>query len=411
MKNKKGFHYTHCIADPLFRQINFYRQSETEPFQPRFSFEDTASHIYLDESAKHITSDKGWRSGKANVGVREGKWYYECKITKGISQDSPQATAHVRMGWGRREANNEAPVGMDAYSYALRDKFGQKVHMARPKDFGQNDFCQGDVIGLEIYLPSEQLHRKVVSGIYNRAVDLDDSPAESHEAPNIVRERVPIHFKTHMLFEQYAYHSCKELEDLVNPAASAMNGMQSDQPQEPSPTHPIPALRTLPHSYIKVYKNGELLGTAFENLLAFLPPASKPAQANRPELYGADDGILGYYPMISVFQGGAAEINLGPNFWYPPPGYNVHDNDDEVDMLGSDQPAKQKTKNTLHTTRATGERYVEQIVEDILYDIIDETHFYQESLISGDDTHTSGTVLAAGGAASGEIRELVQDDE
>lgn len=313
------------------------------------------------------------------------------------------------MGWGRREANNEAPVGIDAYSYAIRDKFGQKVHMARPKDFAGTDFCQGDVIGLEIYLPSEQLHRKVVTGKYNRAVDLDDPPTEYHKAPNIVRERVPIHFKTHMLFEQYAYHSCKELEDLVNPAASALNGLHTDPPPEPSPNHHNPALRTLPHSYIQVYKNGEPLGKPFENLLAFLPPASKPTQANRLELYFADDGMLGYYPMVSVFQGGAAEINLGPNFWFPPPGYNIQDDDDEVDMVGSDQPPKNKSKDTLHTTRAVGERYFEQIAEDIVYDIIDETHFYQENLISGDGSVNSGTV--AGGAAGGEIRELVQDDE
>lgn len=394
----------------MFRQLNFYRQSETEPFSPRFSFEDTAAQIHLDESATHITTEKGWRSAKANVGVREGKWYYECTITKGISKNGEPSSAHVRMGWGRREASNDEPVGRDAYSYAFRDVSAQRVHMARPTDFVANqDLCEGDVIGLEIHLPSEQLHRKVVSGNYNGAVDLDDALSEYQEAPNIVRERVPIHFKTHMLFEQYAYHPCKELEDLTNPAASAV---PTDQPQQPSPTHPSPALRTLPHSYIKIYKNGRLLGKPFENLLAFLPPASKPIQANRPDLYAADDGMLGYFPMISVFAGGAAKINLGPDFLYPPPGYNnPHIDDDEVDMVGSDQPARKKKAKDRHTIRAVGDRYVEQIAEDVIYDIIDEAHFYQDAVLYGDGSDNSGTIPAAAGAASGEIRELVQDDE
>jgi len=71
-------------------------------------------------------------------------------------------------------------------------------------------------------------------------------------------------------------------------------------------------------------------------------------------------------------------VNFGPHFCYPPPGFE--DQDDEVDMIGSDQP----TTSKLQKLRAVGERYDEQIVEDIVYDIVDEVDFWmQDGGVSG----------------------------
>ncbi|KAG0650156.1 Set1 complex component ash2 [Hyphodiscus hymeniophilus] len=419
--NKKNFHYTHCIADPAFPSSLYYRQSESEPFEPRLNFEDTSTHMFLDESGHHVTTNKGFRMAKANVGVREGRWYWECKITSGISkrkrsdahstEESPKG--HVRMGWARREATLDAPVGFDAYSYGLRDVQGQKVYMSRPKDFfpAGEDIREGDVIGLEINLPSEALHRKVVEGHYNPAVDLEDDEPIGIETADIIRDRVPIRFKAHLYFEQIEYHAVKELEELMNPSPviSSTGGLVGAG-QDPSPTHPYPSLRTLPHSNIKIYKNGELIGTAFKNLLGFLPPASKPlAQVGARE--GLDDGMLGYYPAVSVFRGGAAEVNFGPKFWYPPPEY-----DDDVDMTGNPPTSASRR------LRAVGERYQEQIVEDIVYDIVDEVYFWmQDGGVSGKGAtngvvqNTGGVLVPDGMLASGglgfEVKELVQDDE
>lgn len=319
------------------------------------------------------------------------------------------------MGWARREATLDAPVGYDAYSYGLRDVAGQKVFMSRPKDFfpAQEDIREGDVIGLEINLPSESLHRKVVEGHYNPAVDLADDEQIGIETADIIRDRVPIRFKTHLYFEQIEYAATKELEELMNPSpVISSTGGLAGAGQEPSPTHALPPLRTLPHSNIKIYKNGELIGTAFEELLSFLPPSSKP-QAQVGAREGLDDGMLGYYPAVSVFRGGAAEVNFGPDFWYPPPGHNE---DDDVDMIGATKtPVKNKK------LRAACERYDEQIVEDIVYDIVDEVDFWmQDGGVVGKGA-TNGILQApngvaaednAGGALSSEgIRELVQDDE
>ncbi|KAI9782599.1 MAG: hypothetical protein M1839_004844 [Geoglossum umbratile] len=382
--NRKGFRYIHCVADPAFPSSHYYRQSETEPFTSCISFEDSSPHILFDQSAKQITTEKGFRMARANVGVREGRWYWECRITSGIGGTGPESAeastgtdgqannhtvrsgGHIRLGWARREANLEAPVGFDAYSYGLRDVAGQKVHQSRPKNFfpAGEDISEGDVIGLEINLPSLAMHRKVVEGHYNPAVDVNDD-VEDHgaEAPDIIRDRIPVPYKNNNYFEEVEYQPTKDLEDLMNPsplaASSVGNGAAAGPP--PNPTHPLVPLRTLPNSSIKIYKNGKFVGIPFTDLLSFLPPASKPlAQPGTRE--GLDDGMLGYFPAISVYRGGAAEVNLGPDFWNPPP------EDQDVDTMG--------TETRVKKLRPVCERYNEQIAEDITYDLVDEVDFW-----------------------------------
>lgn len=403
---------------------------------------------------------------RANVGVREGRWYWECKILSGVrppTQDptvppSPEDGGHVRVGWARREASLDTPVGFDAYSYGLRDVTGQKIHMSRPKDFMSSNasFCEGDVIGLEITLPSLSLHRKVVEGVYNKAVDITDDldPSLPTETPNIIRDRVPIRYKSHLYFEQFEYHSLKDLEELMNPSPvlSSTSNINLTIPP-PNPNHTLPTLRTLPFSSIRIYKNGLFVGTPFTDLLAFLPPASKPLnQVGARE--GLDDGMLGYFPAISVFRGGCAEVNFGPDFWFPPSDLISNSEEDDVDMLSTDPPV-----NTLTGTkefvggrsgrlRGMGERFNEQIAEDVLYDILDEVDFWAqdggntENIRTGEKGATmlrsagleAGEVISAvngrlgvledgdlggegfgsgglGGGGTGEIKELVQEEE
>ncbi|KAL2889682.1 Set1 complex component ash2 [Ceratocystis lukuohia] len=424
--NKRGYHYTRCIADPLFPSSNYYHHTEAPPYGPHMSIEDSAMHVYFDRSCRHVTTDKGFRMAKANVAIREGRWYWEVRITKGIPRRAKKdkerekdknkdvGGPHVRVGFARREASLDAPVGFDAYSYGIRDKEGHKVHMSRPKPFlaPGEDIEEGDVLGLEIYLPTENLQRKVLAGQYNPAVDSDQAPAsnspESAEAPNIVRDRIPIRFKSHLYFEQIDYHSTRELEDLMNPAptGSIKAGTPGTTPmsstvEKPNPNHPQAALRTLPGSYIKVYKNGKPMGTAFDNLLCFLPPASKPMQqAGVRE--GLDDGTLGYYPAVSVFRMGAAETNFGPNFWFPP--------EDYVEPQASTSVWKTRA-GKLKILRPLSERLTEQIIEDTVYDLVDEVDFWLQD--GGGPRGASSSKIEVGaeeGAVDNEIKELVQDD-
>ena len=378
---------------------------------------------------------------RANVGVREGRWYWECKILSGVKSTNHEngdagnldSGGHVRLGWARREASLDTPVGFDAYSYGLRDVAGQKVHMSRPKDFmpAGEEIRTGDVIGLEINLPSLNLHRKVVEGSYNKAVDVsDDVEPSNSEAPDIIRDRLPIRHKAHLYFEQYEYHSTKELEELMNPSpVITANGPVTTKP--PDPNHAMVSLRTLPFSSIQIYKNGRLIGTPFTNLLAFLPPASKPP-GSMGTRDGVDDGTLGYYPAVSVFRGGAAEANFGPDFWYPPAELLPAD----TEMSGTDS-AHQPSNNSSTSQKKLiplSERYNEQIAEDIVYDIIDEVDFWMqdggsreaETGVPSDVPRAFGPADSAapsvgavavdlggigGNGQTEEIREVVQEEE
>ena len=196
----------------------------------------------------------------------------------------------------------------------------------------------------------------------------------------------------------------------------------------PNPNHPQPALRTLPFSSIKVYKNGELLGTPFADLLAFLPPASKPLnQAGARE--GLDDGMLGYFPAVSVFRGGAAETNFGPNFWYPPPEFSTSEDIEMADALDPTMnPTTRKPIAGQHSRlRAMNERFDEQIAEDVTFDLIDEIDFWWQdgkeeegpmrglgdqrlAALGPVDPNAPEVAVAEIGDMGGDIKEIIQED-
>ncbi|KAF2817059.1 uncharacterized protein BDZ99DRAFT_492962 [Mytilinidion resinicola] len=411
--NKKGYRYTHCVADPHFRHKQFYRQSDSRPYGPRMSHEDCDKWFHFDESASMVTNEKGWRMGRGNVVAREGRLYYEVKVVKGIPTDGPPALKHtenghpiaqphVRMGWARREAPLDAPVGFDGYSYAITDLRLETMHRSRaskifkplPKGTKSKyakarpphgkpspveyitdmDVREGDVIGLEIQLPSLSMHRKVVEGIYNPAVDIGDGfdvgphssgprdPLNMDRPLDIIRDRIPVPYKGNFYFEQLDYVATKPMESYSDRGPTPKTVL--------SPNHDDPPLRSLPHSAIKVYKNGKDVGIAFENLLAFLPPASAPSAPAGARL-GFDDGMVGYFPCIAAFCGGIAQVNFGPDFWCPPE--EIVNQSKDVDMAGSDANDAIPEGRKL---RAIGDRYKEQIAEDVVWDIIDEVDFF-----------------------------------
>lgn len=415
--NKKGYRYTHCVADPMFRHKQFYRQSEVPPYGARMSYEDTDRWIHFDDSASVITNEKGWRMARANVVAREGRMYYEVKILRGIPREGPRTTVdartgqvlpgpHIRMGWARREAPLDAPVGFDSYSYGVSDTRFEATHRSRasklfkplpkgakskhmkarpphgrpmPIEYVMDqEICEGDVIGLEIQLPALSLHRKVVDGIYNPAVDLGDgfdAPQTAQDQWNqekpfdIIRDRIPVPYKGNFYFEQ--------LDFVCSKAAESYHERIPVPKISPSPNHNEVSLRSLPYSHIKIYKNGKEMGIATEELLAFLPPASQPsAEAIKAGArVGYDDGAVGYFPAVSAYHGGIAQVNFGPDFWYPPEEL-MKQREKETPMsgiasAGADVPQGRKL-------RAIGDRYKEQIAEDVTWDIIDEVDFFSQ---------------------------------
>ncbi|ETN46763.1 uncharacterized protein HMPREF1541_00952 [Cyphellophora europaea CBS 101466] len=289
-------------------------------------------------------------------------------------------------------------------------------HMSGEGGRDPGDLVPGDVVGLMITLPPLEVQKKVVEGTFNPAdyPDLKCGPAvvkskkgtagrKMSKVPgkpkdkdtetsrtredgtkrlqsssllraslkpistlslppdiDVIRDRNPF------IFKGMSYYECPEYTphpDLSRTTLNAKNksinpetGKKYDLHTEPHPNHELPHLRTLPGSKIELWVNGQYHGVVWEHLFAFLPPASSIEKSSRSIVYGdVDDGLLGYYPAISHYTGGAVECKFDGPWWY---GYQ-------------DGPARPQC-------RPIGERYQEQIVEDFVSDMVDEV--YQEQL-------------------------------
>jgi COMPASS component BRE2 len=305
------------------------------------------------------STDRGFRSARANVSVREGTWYYEIKVERGDGDigvgkgtgGGEVPNAHVRVGWGRREAILDAPVGLDAYSYGLRDVGCEKVHLSRRKPYGDpsRHFKTGDIIGCLITLPPRPKveHR-----------DISD--------PAVIRRtRAPLKFKGQMYLESEEYRPAREMEakvdregklvreaeeaarlatidtnieDMEGQGAKISKGKGKSKQKQTSKTKSkavVSAINevdrtptTLPGSSISFYLNGQPINDepAFKDLYDFipLPPLSGTVHSAPHKKFEPvkglqhDDGTLGYYPMISVFGRGKLKVNFGPE-WHAPP--------------------------------------------------------------------------------------------
>jgi len=478
-ENKKGYRYQRAIADPLFSHKQYYRNTSPKPHGARLSFEDADKWMHFTTNALMTTNEKGWRMVRANVCAREGTLYYEVKIRKGVPAEGPDPAAEgpqpfVRFGWARREAPLDAPVGFDGYSYGITDMRFETMHRSRPGKFfhpkkqaknkakslgagptpvvlapEDQHVKEGDVIGMEIQLPSLSLQQKVVSGVYNPAVDVGDGfndinappiPGPDEQVPDVIRDRIPVAYKGNSYFEIIDHVQTRPMEVYsdrttnlttlsTQPGATAGAGKDTIK-QVPNPNHEHAPLRTLPHSAIRVYKNGKPIGTAFENLLAFLPPASQPSKQHGAREGGFDDAMTGYFPAISCFFGGTAEVNFGDGktgFWAPPahirntkvpvPVREHHDSTQDVEMRdappgsgggGGGERGRQQGWRPGKECRPVGERYKEQVAEDVVYDVIDEVDFFVQD--GGYEGKAGQGALDAGEGSGGRQRSRLREE-
>lgn len=349
--NRRGYKYKPCRPNPLFKS-NLYSTTELPPYKVRPSYFDRAGGIIFNDDVDTVSTHQGWQSVRLNVGIREGTYYFEFDVING----GGDANAHVRVGIARKEASLEAPVGFDGYGYGIRDLTGHKMTLSRPKEFmtehGHSGFGSGDTIGFLVHLPPLHEHRKAVADYINtikedppkkkKKKDVDPELFNRHN--NIVRDQIPIKYKSALYYEQFEYTPTNQMDHLLNPVT--VFGEKAVLEKRASDTVP-----KIPGSRIDVYKNGELIDTMFENLYSFLPATyyqlnesiSNVKQLANPAYNDTDDGTLGYYPMMSVFSRGVVKLNAGPDFKYPVP-----------------------------KAKALSERYDEHVVEEWLLDLIDE---------------------------------------
>jgi len=338
--NRVGFRYVPAGIKPPGHAAPC-RTIESNPTCFRVSWEDRSPFLKVTKDGLGIAGSKGFRSARCNAPIREGKWYMEVKILHGggehISEESHREGSHVRLGWGRREASLNGPVGLDGYSYGYRDKTGEKVTLSRPRPYGR-PFGTGDVVGMYISLPPRRQPDK----------------KDPHDPAHLKRERIPIDLKGQEVFEILEYPVSKEMSSLMDYSgkttssasvpSSSKKIANGKLPERNGPavsgTKPVtPTLRplpTLPDSRIAFFVNGECQGVAFENLYDYLPLRQTEAQKanSRKRLRDGvkehkenpfDDGTLGYYPFISLFNDASVRLNPGPDFEFPPP--------DDIDAL------------------------------------------------------------------------------
>jgi COMPASS component BRE2 len=378
--NHNGFRYTPACGGPPGAALAV-RTGESEPRMFRASWEDRNPSIRLTSDGLGLAGADGFRSVRANVPIREGRWYLEVLVEDGGGAQPPDSKraqgAHVRLGWARREATLGGPAGMDGYAYAYRDATGERVTLSRPKPYGV-PYGPGDVIGLYISLPPL------------RAADPEDptDPAHPH------RERIAIQLGKYTYFESKEYPVAKEMRELADkgelvppeptplPPKPKGGGPRARSAKAVKPPPPPRTLPTLPGSRLAFFVNGKCQGTAFRDLLDFRPLRAAPAgtggrrrdkrrehlQAHRDNPF--DDGTLGYYPLLSLFNGARVRLNPGPDFRYPPPA----DIDSVLDALDAGKETPVPQRDSSCTWRPACERYEEYVAEQAALDEVDELH-------------------------------------
>ncbi|KAH9643237.1 hypothetical protein HF086_012899 [Spodoptera exigua] len=182
--NKDGYRYILAEPDPHapFRQLK------------------------ISEDRLAVTGDKGYCMVRATHGVSRGSWYWEVCV-----EEMPEGAA-TRLGWGRRYANLQAPLGYDKFGYSWRSRKGTRFHESKGKHYS-NGYGEGDTLGFLIVLPES---------------------ATTKYTPNTYKDRPLVKFKSHLYYE-----------DKDNIQESLNN------------------LKPLPGSKIYYFKNGECQGEAF----------------------------------------------------------------------------------------------------------------------------------------------------
>jgi COMPASS component BRE2 len=333
--------------------------------------------------------------------VREGDWFWEFQIERAGGQGGRNEGrgdgqgSWVRVGVGRRESGLNAPVGVDGYSYGIRDKTGDKVHQSHTTSYGK-PFKSGTTVGVYLSLPP----RTATDDTTTTTTDNNPSSSSARDPRRIMRKRVPILYKNQLYFEQLEYTSSKEMDELLvdpilkqkqlkaqeeeakkkknkkNPGTRIHDGDSNSGSNKNQNLPPMRELPIIPRSKLGFWIDGEFQGKAFENLFDFIPlmkhakkEHQKKEKTNRLVTENHhDDGTTGYYPFVSVFGGGTVTLNSGEQgFKFPPSRQDIASLlDDEV------QQDREEEGRTSVRWKPLCERYQEFYTEQTRLDDLDE---------------------------------------
>lgn len=381
--NRVGFRYVPAGINPM-GYTTPCRTIESNPTAFRVSWEDRSPFVKVTQDGLCLCGGTGFRSARCNAPITEGRWYMEVRILHGggehVSEDGKREGSHVRLGWGRREAPLNGPVGLDGYSYGYRDKTGEKVTLSRPRPYGRA-YGTGDVVGMYISLPP-----------FRKA-----SKKDPHDPAHIKRERIPIDLKGQEVFEMLEYPQSKEMTSLMDYSGKSTNSasvpsiakktVSGKIPDRGGPSSvskpnnvPLRPLPTLSGSRVAFFVNGECQGTAFQDIYDYLQlrqtETSRKAKEKKRMREGVkehrenpfNDGSLGYYPFISLFNDACVRLNPGPDFDFPPPA--------DIDaLLDNTEPKEPKER----TWRPACERYAEFMAEQWALDAQEEEEAHAEA--------------------------------
>ncbi|KAI8424539.1 hypothetical protein MSG28_002996 [Choristoneura fumiferana] len=187
--NKDGYRYILAEPDPHapFRQ-EFDESHEWSgkpipgwlyralcPGAVLLALHDRAPQLRVSEDRLACSGERGYCGVRASHGVRGGAWYWEAAV-----RDLGEGGA-ARIGWARRCANLQAPLGYDRFGYSWRSRKGTRFHESRGRHYGA-PYGAGDVLGCLLTLPG---------GAGGRAP----------RAPRSCKDRPLVKFKSHLYYE------------------------------------------------------------------------------------------------------------------------------------------------------------------------------------------------------------------
>ncbi|KAJ1974293.1 transcription factor, contains a PHD finger motif [Dimargaris verticillata] len=347
----RGVTYTDTPAEAINQPslvYTLYRPSPTSRASQALNFQDRHPNIWLSDNGCTACTAQGFRTVRGVHPITAGQWYIEFWVE--ASDHGPRAP-HVRIGLALPQANLDGPVGHDKYGYGLRDETGEVVHSGRRHTFSES-FHTGDVIGLYITIPAlpefEEFERQASAKLPETMLQVPTKPSArgggSFPTPSLVTvgsetylrtTDVPLSRVQSLTSPQRSYLGTAWLSAHLNfkppmpcctlaetpkrtgtgrskhghRAASSGGSATSSGGRGKSGLLGSGHNNAIPGSKVLVYKNGQCLGVAFEQLHSWLP-LTYPDKTTPPSTPGLAMGKRGDLAHHRTPKGGTKQSPL-----------------------------------------------------------------------------------------------------